>query len=143
MRVPGEPHRHTFRSPSRTGGARAGMARLRSPTVPSRRGAVARLRSDGVPRWAAAGGMSMIFVIGATGKVGRHVVSGLLELDVPVRALAHQSDAAGLPGAVDVVSGDLADPQGLAGHLDGVEAAFLVWPFFGADGAEEVVATLA
>jgi uncharacterized protein YbjT (DUF2867 family) len=87
--------------------------------------------------------MSMIFVIGATGKVGRHVVSGLLERDVQVRALARNSDAAGLPGGVEVVSGDLADPQGLVKHLSGVEAVFLVWPFFAADGADEVVATLA
>jgi uncharacterized protein YbjT (DUF2867 family) len=87
--------------------------------------------------------MRVIFVIGATGKVGRHVVSGLLERDVQVRALARDADAAGLPGGVDVVSGDLADPQGLAEHLNGVEAVFLVWPFFGADGADEVVATLA
>jgi uncharacterized protein YbjT (DUF2867 family) len=87
--------------------------------------------------------MSMIFVIGATGKVGRHVVSGLLERDVQVRALARSPDAAGLPGGVDVVSGDLSDPQGLSKHLNGVEAVFLVWPFFSADGADEVVDTLA
>jgi uncharacterized protein YbjT (DUF2867 family) len=85
----------------------------------------------------------VIFVIGATGKVGRHVVSGLLERDVQVRALARSPDAAGLPAGVDVVSGDLSDPQGLGEHLDGVEAVFLVWPFFSAEGAGEVVDTLA
>jgi uncharacterized protein YbjT (DUF2867 family) len=87
--------------------------------------------------------MRVIFVLGATGKVGCRVVSGLLERDVQVRGLARDADAAGLPGGVDAVSGDLADPQGLAEHLNGVEAVFLVWPFFGADGADEVVATLA
>ena len=71
------------------------------------------------------------------------MVSGLLERGVQVRALDRNSDAAGLPGGVDVVSGDLADPQGLAKHLNGVQAVFLVWPFFSADGADEVVATLA
>jgi uncharacterized protein YbjT (DUF2867 family) len=89
--------------------------------------------------------MSMIFVIGATGKVGRHVVSGLLERDASVRALARDPDAAGLPGGIDVVAGDLSDPPGLAPHLDGVDAVFLVWPFFSADGAfvetPEVVTT--
>jgi uncharacterized protein YbjT (DUF2867 family) len=85
----------------------------------------------------------MILVIGATGKVGRHVVSGLLERDVRVRALARNPDAAGLPAGVEVVSGDLSDPQGLAKHLHRVEAVFLVWPFFRADGADEVVDTLA
>jgi uncharacterized protein YbjT (DUF2867 family) len=87
--------------------------------------------------------MSMILVIGATGKVGRHVVSGLLERDASVRALARDPDAAGLPGGIDVVAGDLSDPPGLAPHLDGVDAVFLVWPFFSADGAGEVVDTLA
>jgi uncharacterized protein YbjT (DUF2867 family) len=85
----------------------------------------------------------LIFVIGATGKVGRHVVSGLLETNVEVRALARDPDAASVPSDVDVVTGDLADAQGFAEHLDGVEAAFLVWPFFSADGAGEVVDALA
>jgi uncharacterized protein YbjT (DUF2867 family) len=85
----------------------------------------------------------VIFVIGATGKVGRHVVSGLLERDAVVRALVRNPDAAGLPEGVDVVPGDLSDPGGLAENLDGVEAVFLVWPFFTGDGAAEVVDLLA
>src|SRR3954468_3699541 len=87
--------------------------------------------------------MSMIVVIGATGNVGRHVVSGLLERDVHVRALARNANPAGFPEGVDAVSGDLIDAQGLPEHLDGAEAVFLVWPFFSADGADEVVVTLA
>jgi uncharacterized protein YbjT (DUF2867 family) len=83
------------------------------------------------------------FVIGATGKVGRHVVSGLLERGAAVRALARDPDAADLPADVMVISGDLSDPQGFAQHLDGVEAVFLVWPFFSAEGSDEVVAVLA
>jgi uncharacterized protein YbjT (DUF2867 family) len=85
----------------------------------------------------------MIFVIGATGKVGRHVVSGLLERDAAVRALAREPEAVDLPNGVDVVPGDLSDPGGLADHLGGVEAVFLVWPFLTAHGADEVVDTLA
>jgi uncharacterized protein YbjT (DUF2867 family) len=84
----------------------------------------------------------VIFLIGATGKVGRHVVSGLLERDVHIRALARDPATARLPDGVDVVSGDLSGPQGLAERLDGAEAVFLVWPFFSADGASEVVGTL-
>src|ERR671937_2071006 len=87
--------------------------------------------------------MSTIFVIGATGTVGRHVVSGSLERGAAVRALARDPAAAGLPRAVQVVAGDLADPQGLTEHLGGVTAVFLVWPFFTAEGADEVVDTLA
>jgi uncharacterized protein YbjT (DUF2867 family) len=85
----------------------------------------------------------MIFVIGATGKVGRQVVYGLLEREAAVRALARDADDAGLPRGVEVVCGDLSDPQGLAEHLDGVHAVFLVWPFLSAEGAGEVVDTLA
>jgi uncharacterized protein YbjT (DUF2867 family) len=87
--------------------------------------------------------VSVIFVIGATGKVGRHVVSGLLERDATVRALARDPDAADLPQGADVVPGDLTDPRGLTDHLGGVEAVFLVWPFLTGDGADEVVDTLA
>src|SRR5436305_1333882 len=50
----------------------------------------------------------MIFVIGATGNVGRNVVSGLLERNAPVRALSRQPDAAGLPEGVEVVDGAVA-----------------------------------
>jgi uncharacterized protein YbjT (DUF2867 family) len=85
----------------------------------------------------------MIFVIGATGKVGRQVVSGLLERGAVVRALARDPAAAGLPAGAEVVAGDLSDPQGLARHLEGVEAVLLVWPFFTAEGAGEVVEALA
>jgi uncharacterized protein YbjT (DUF2867 family) len=85
----------------------------------------------------------VILVIGGTGKVGRHVVSGLLERDVEVRALARDPDSAGLPAGVDVVLGGLMNPRGLVKHLDGAEAVFLVWPFFSSDGADEVVDVLA
>jgi NAD(P)H-binding len=85
------------------------------------------------------GGVVVVFVIGATGKVGRHVVFGLLERDVGVRALVRDPDIADLPKGVDLVRGDLSDPRELNVHLDGIEAVFLVWPFYGADGAAEVV----
>jgi uncharacterized protein YbjT (DUF2867 family) len=85
----------------------------------------------------------MILVIGATGKVGRDVVHGLLERDAAVRALARDPKAADLPSAVDVVSGDLLDPSGFSAHLEGIEAVFLVWPFFTEEGSAEVVDKLA
>ena len=84
----------------------------------------------------------MIVVLGATGKVGRHVVAGLLGRGVPVRAPVRDA-AARLPPAVDVVPGDLSRPDELAEHVDGADAAFLVWPFFTADGSREVVDLLA
>ena len=67
----------------------------------------------------------VILVTGATGHVGRHVVSQLLGTDAAVRALARNPDSAGLPGGVEVVRGDLSVPNTLDRCLDGVEAVFL------------------
>jgi uncharacterized protein YbjT (DUF2867 family) len=85
----------------------------------------------------------MIFVIGATGKVGRHVVSGLAERGCAVRALARDPGTAGLPAGVEVVGGDLSDVPALARHAQGADAVFLVWPYFTDAGAAEVVDALA
>jgi uncharacterized protein YbjT (DUF2867 family) len=71
--------------------------------------------------------MKRILVTGATGTVGRQVVSQLLATDVRIRALTRNPEAAGLPPGVEVVRGDLTDPTGLAGCFDGVDAVFLVW----------------
>jgi uncharacterized protein YbjT (DUF2867 family) len=70
------------------------------------------------------------------------VATGLRERGEPVRALVRDPAAADLPDGVEAVPGDLTDPRGLAESLDGVDAAFFVWPFFGADGADEVVDVL-
>jgi uncharacterized protein YbjT (DUF2867 family) len=71
--------------------------------------------------------MKRILVIGATGTIGRQVVSQLLATDAQVRALTRNPDAAGLPPAVEVVRGDLTVPSTLDEGLDGVDAVFLVW----------------
>ena len=54
----------------------------------------------------------MITVTGAGGLTGRHVIGGLLEAGLPVRALAHSPASAGrLPDGVDdVVVGDMLVP---------------------------------
>jgi uncharacterized protein YbjT (DUF2867 family) len=81
----------------------------------------------------------MILVTGATGTVGRQTVSQLLGAGAPIRALTRHPDAARLPGDVDVVGGDLSDPDTLAPALEDVEAVFLVWPFTTAEGAPAVL----
>ena len=81
----------------------------------------------------------MILVTGATGKVGRQTVSQLLGAGAEVRALTRHADAARLPGDVDVVGGDLSDPDTLAPALEDVEAVFLIWPFTTAEGAPAVL----
>lgn len=85
----------------------------------------------------------MILVIGATGKVGRHVVSGLVDRGVEVRALSRDPGSAGLPSGVDIVPGDVMDATSVGRHLRGLDAVFLLWPFFAAEGASELVSTLA
>jgi uncharacterized protein YbjT (DUF2867 family) len=86
---------------------------------------------------------SRILVTGATGNVGRRVVSELRETGVAARALVRNPAAADLPGGVEVVRGDLTDPDSLRDALDGVRSVFLVWPFLNADGAPAVVDALA
>ncbi|MEV0399945.1 NAD(P)H-binding protein [Actinoallomurus sp. NPDC050550] len=67
----------------------------------------------------------MILVTGATGNVGRNVIEQLVEAGEEVRALTRRPDRAGLPDTVEVVRGDLAEPDTLPAALRGVEAAFL------------------
>jgi uncharacterized protein YbjT (DUF2867 family) len=71
--------------------------------------------------------MTRILVVGATGTVGRQVVSQLLPTDAQVRALTRDPDAAGLPPEVEAVRGDLTVPESLEEGLDGADAVFLVW----------------
>lgn len=79
----------------------------------------------------------MILVTGATGFVGRNVVGQLLQAGVRVRALTRNPAAAGLPGGVEVVQGDLTRPETLAPALAGVERMYL---FPVEETAREVVA---
>jgi uncharacterized protein YbjT (DUF2867 family) len=86
--------------------------------------------------------MTTILVTGATGRVGRHVVPGLLEAGVDVRALVRNPALAGLPPEVEVAQGDIYDPAAVSRAAAGVDAAFLLWPSFTADGAAEIVTAL-
>lgn len=68
-----------------------------------------------------------VLVIGATGRVGREVVSQLCDARCPVRALTRKSAPAGFPPEVECVLGDLTVPTSLEPALAGVRAVFLVW----------------
>jgi uncharacterized protein YbjT (DUF2867 family) len=72
-------------------------------------------------------GVNRILVIGATGTVGRQVVSQLVSTDAQVRAMTRNPDAAGLPPEVEVMRGDLTTPETLDACLRGVDSVFLVW----------------
>jgi len=71
--------------------------------------------------------MNGILIIGATGNVGRQVVSQLPAAGVRIRALVRNPHTAGLPPHVDVVCGDLTLPETLDACLDGVDAVFVAW----------------
>lgn len=85
--------------------------------------------------------MSKILVTGATGNVGSHVVSQLAGAGLEVRAFARRPER--VRAAVEVVQGDLYEPETLAPALKDVESVFLLWPGFTTGNAAEVVAAVA
>jgi len=71
--------------------------------------------------------MNRILVIGATGNVGRQVVSQLLSAGAQVRAMTRNPDSARLPPQVEMMRGDLTVPETLDACLEGIDTVFLVW----------------
>jgi uncharacterized protein YbjT (DUF2867 family) len=71
-----------------------------------------------------------VLVTGATGTVGRHVVAGLREHGVPVRAATRNPDGASeaLGGGVEPVRFDFTEPATHGPAFDGVRRLFLVRP---------------
>jgi uncharacterized protein YbjT (DUF2867 family) len=71
--------------------------------------------------------MNRILVTGATGNIGRQVVSQLVSTGARVRAMSRNPDTAGLPSQVEVMRGDLTAPETLDACLEGIDTVFLVW----------------
>jgi uncharacterized protein YbjT (DUF2867 family) len=71
--------------------------------------------------------MNRILVIGATGNVGRSVVTQLTACGARVRAMVRDPDTAALPPQVEVLRGDLTVPETLNDSLPGIDSVFLVW----------------
>src|SRR5256885_10438960 len=71
--------------------------------------------------------MDRVLVIGATGNVGRNVVSQLTARDTRVRAMTRNPDTAHFGPQVEIAGGDLANPESLDRCLEGADAVFLVW----------------
>ncbi|MEU0386759.1 NmrA family NAD(P)-binding protein [Streptomyces chartreusis] len=67
-----------------------------------------------------------ILVTGATGTVGRQVVAELLARGHAVRALTRDAAKAAFPAGVEVVEGDLTEPDSLAPALEGVTGLHLI-----------------
>ena len=64
-----------------------------------------------------------VLVTGATGHVGRHVVTQLAEAGHDVRAMTRNPAAAAFPAGVEVVRGDLLEPDSVP--VDGVDRMYL------------------
>ena len=71
--------------------------------------------------------MPTILLIGATGTVGRQLVSDLLPTNTKIRALLRNPDSANLPPAIEKFRGDLTVPDSLVPALKNTDAVFLVW----------------
>lgn len=67
-----------------------------------------------------------ILVTGATGTVGRQVVAELLARGHMVRALTRDPAKADFPAGVEVVRGDLTEPDSLVPALEGVTGLHLI-----------------
>ncbi|MFK4041604.1 NAD(P)H-binding protein [Nonomuraea wenchangensis] len=80
----------------------------------------------------------MILVTGATGNVGSHVVRQLLEEGEEVRVMTRNPGGHAFPDQVEVVTGDLTQPETLSGALSGIERTFLFPVFHGVDGFLDV-----
>jgi uncharacterized protein YbjT (DUF2867 family) len=67
-----------------------------------------------------------ILVTGASGTIGRTVVEQLVQRGAAVRALVRDPAKANFPAGVEVVQGDLLDPDSLRGAFQGVSTLFLL-----------------
>lgn len=67
-----------------------------------------------------------ILVIGATGRVGRHVVDQLVRREADVRVLTRDPAKADFPAGVQVAQGDLLDIDALRAAFSGVSTLFLL-----------------
>jgi uncharacterized protein YbjT (DUF2867 family) len=67
-----------------------------------------------------------ILVTGANGTIGRTVVEQLVQRGAAVRALVRDPAKAGFPAGVEVVQGDLLDPDSLRSAFRGVSTLFLL-----------------
>jgi uncharacterized protein YbjT (DUF2867 family) len=81
-----------------------------------------------------------ILVTGATGRVGRHVVSQLLKRNASVRALVRDPSKADLPAGVDVVQGDMLDIDALRSAFKGIRTLFLLNAVAGDEFTQALIA---
>src|SRR5262245_44477523 len=71
--------------------------------------------------------MKRVLVTGATGQIGREVVSQLRGRGRRIRAMTRNPHSANPPADVEVVRGDLSAPDTLGAGLNGIDSVFVVW----------------
>ncbi|HWU94871.1 MAG TPA: NmrA/HSCARG family protein [Sphingomonas sp.] len=81
-----------------------------------------------------------ILVIGATGRVGRHVVDQLVQRGAKVRVLARDPAKASFPPSVEVAQGDLLDIDALRTAFQGVTSFFLLNAVSGDEFTQALIA---
>jgi len=67
-----------------------------------------------------------ILVTGGTGNVGSEVVKNLQERGAEVRALVRKPEAVSFPAGIEVVPGDLTDPESVRAAMNGADKLFLL-----------------
>jgi hypothetical protein len=75
--------------------------------------------------------MKKVLITGATGATGGNAIKKLLELEVPLRALVHKVDERSeklSSQGVEIVRGDLSDFEAVSEALQGITAAYFVFP---------------
>jgi len=82
--------------------------------------------------------MTML-VIGATGRVGRHVVQQLVDRRASVRVLTRDPSKVKFPAGVQVVQGDLLDIDSLRTAFNGVSTLFLLNAVTGDEFAQAII----
>lgn len=80
-----------------------------------------------------------ILVIGATGRVGRHVVEQLVQRDAKVRVLTRDPAKANFPTGVDIAQGDILDLDTLRAAFSGVSTLFLLNAVTGDEFTQAIV----
>jgi len=79
-----------------------------------------------------------VLVTGSTGNVGREVVKQLHKRGAEVRVIARKPESANFPAGIEVVHGDLTDPQSIRKAIKGTDKLFLL----NAVGADELTQAL-
>ena len=80
-----------------------------------------------------------ILVTGATGRVGRHVVTQLVQRGAKARVLTRDPSKVNFPVGVDVTQGDMLDIDALRSAFEGVNTLFLLNAVTGDEFAQAII----